>query len=174
VSKHLLSHSGVETTGWINNGRLFLAHNNKRMQEYERLHGVSKFFGIESHILDRDQVIQLLHPLIDRKRSDLAGGLLSPNDGFVDPSMYCNALVKAGKLQVFRNCQLVAINTTENMGVGQQRKINSVTVKIDDTTQQINTNIVVNSSGVWAPFVAKLAGFLFKFLFHFLLDRSLC
>jgi glycine/D-amino acid oxidase-like deaminating enzyme len=161
VSKHLLSYSGVETTGWINNGGLFLAHNHKRMQEYQRLHGVSKYFGIESHILDKDQVIQLLHPLIDRKTSDLTGGLYSPDDGFVDPSMYCNALVKAAKLKVFPNCQLISINTSETIGIAQQRKINSVRVKIDDKIEEIKTDILVNSTGVWAPFVAKLAGILF-------------
>ncbi|CAG2117158.1 unnamed protein product, partial [Medioppia subpectinata] len=151
----LLSRRGVEATGWINNGGLFLAHNSQRMQEYQRLHGLSKYYGIESHILDRKQTIALLDPLIDEKTSDLTGGLYSPNDGFVDPHMYCSALIKGGNVQVFSKCRLIGINTIDGF---RRRKVNRVSVEYEGEVRDINTHCVVNCSGVWAPIVAKLAG----------------
>ncbi|CAG2165859.1 unnamed protein product [Oppiella nova] len=159
VSKRLLSHSGVDATGWINNGGLFLAHNTARMQEYQRLHGMSKYYGIESYILDKSQTIDLLKPLIDEKTSDLTGGLYSPNDGFVDPHMYCSALIKAANIQVFSKCRLIAINTSDCFSLNtRQRKVNKLSVQYNGLRHDIETSVVVNSSGVWAPIVAKLAG----------------
>ena len=166
VKNELMNKPGVECTGWKRNGGLFLAHNNKRMQEYQRLNGLSKYFDIESHILDRTQTIDLLEPLIDRSSSNLVGALFSPNDGFVDPYQYCTALVKGGRLQVFDNCRLIAINTSERTGSGtgvrQQSKIKSVCVQYGDEedVHEITTSCVVNSTGCWAPLVAKLAGII--------------
>lgn len=129
------------------------------MQEYHRLHGLSHYLGIESHILDRNQTLDMLKPLIDEKTSDLVGGLYSPGDGFVDPYMYCSALVKAGDIKVWNNCRLTAINTEECTGVeSQQRKVKSVCVTNGSDTHEIKTRVAINCSGCWAPQVAKLAG----------------
>ena len=129
------------------------------MQEYQRLNGLSKFYDIESHILDRNQTIDLLKPLIDPNKSDLVGGLYSPNDGFADPHMYCSALIKGAQIQVFNNCRLIAINTSDCTGVDvKQTKINGIRVQYDKDIHEISTNIIVNCTGCWAPLVAKLAG----------------
>ncbi|XP_054157936.1 sarcosine dehydrogenase, mitochondrial-like [Oppia nitens] len=159
VSKKLLTHPGVETTGFINNGGLFLAHSDQRMQEYQRLHGIAKYYGIESYLLDKRQTIDLLSPLIDEKNSDLAGGLYSPNDGYVDPYMYCSALTKAANINIFTKCPVIGINTTESQGISvRQSKVNAITVDYNNSLHEIKTNVIVNCSGVWAPVVAKLAG----------------
>ena len=99
ISDELLQHEGVESTGWINNGGLFLAHNQERIREYQRIHGMAKYYGIPSFMLGKNDVIKMLDPMI-KKDTDVIGGLLSPGDGYVDPTVYCNALIKAGKFKV--------------------------------------------------------------------------
>lgn len=64
------------------------------MEEYKRFHTLGHFFGLESHLvtpLEAKKISPLLNP------KSFYGALWSPNDGYTDPSMYCNSLVKGAK-----------------------------------------------------------------------------
>lgn len=56
-----------------------------------RLHTLGKALGIPSQILDPNEA-QKIFPLLDPSVFQMA--LYSPEDGTIDPSMACNALVK--------------------------------------------------------------------------------
>ena len=62
------------------------------MKEYRRLSTIGVSFGIESYILDPAEM-QKLFPLINPEV--IVGGLYSPGDGTVDPTLLCTALTKA-------------------------------------------------------------------------------
>ena len=83
-----------ENAGWTNNGGLFIAHNNTRMDEYRRLVDMGKVFGLGAKILTATEA-QELFPLLDPK--SFHGAIYSPNDGVIDPAMMVAALTKCSK-----------------------------------------------------------------------------
>ncbi len=79
------------STGWINNGGLFIANNRERLDEYHRLHTLGKAYGVESAVLTPAESKEL-YPLLNV--DDIYGTLYSPGDGTVTPEV-CTALVRA-------------------------------------------------------------------------------
>lgn len=80
--------------GWINNGGLFIAHNDTRMDEYRRLVDIGKAFGVGAKLVCPEEAKEYF-PLLDP--SSFTGGIWSPKDGTVDPTMLVQALVKCSK-----------------------------------------------------------------------------
>nr|XP_968443.1 PREDICTED: sarcosine dehydrogenase, mitochondrial [Tribolium castaneum] len=138
-------------TGWINNGGLFIAKTEERIQEYKRLHTFGHFFNIESHIISPQEASKL-SPMLDPNK--FKGALYSPGDGFTDPSMYCAALIKGATTkggQVIENCSVTNILTDQSTNV---RKITGV----ETSKGTIKTSCVVNAGGVWSKNIADLVG----------------
>jgi sarcosine dehydrogenase len=125
LNDQLIKCDGVESTGWIQNGGLFLAHSVQRLSEYRRLHAFSKYYDIESHMLDKSGLFDLLGGLIEGEESNLLGALYSPGDGNVDPSLYCNALKKAAGIEcnVIENAEVIDINVQSIDSFIQDKKI---------------------------------------------------
>lgn len=65
-----------------------------RTQEYMRLHTLGKAMGIPSEVLDPHEA-QKKFPLLDPSVFQMA--LFASEDGTVDPTMACNALLKVAK-----------------------------------------------------------------------------
>jgi sarcosine dehydrogenase len=138
-------------TGWINNGGLYIAKTEERMQEYKRLHTFGHFFNIESHVIAPSEAAKL-SPILDPKK--FKGALYSPGDGCTDPSMYCAALIKGANTrggQVIENCPVNTILTDPTSGA---RKIKGV----ETAKGTIKTSCVVNAAGVWSKNIAQLVG----------------
>ena len=89
-SRLLEEETGV-STGWIQNGGLFIANNRERLDEYRRLQTLGRAYGVESHVLGPAEA-KLLYPLLNV--DDLYGALHSPGDGTVAPEV-CTALTRA-------------------------------------------------------------------------------
>ena len=83
-----------ESSSWINNGGLFIAHNKSRMDEYTRLMVAGKAFGIESTLLTPSEAKKIF-PLLDTE--SFYGALYSPRDGTIDANTLVNQLAKASK-----------------------------------------------------------------------------
>lgn len=71
---------------------MFMLKFKERLNEYRRFSTLAHLFGLESHILGPEETVKLF-PLLDPK--SFYGSLYSPADGVVDPSMLCNALIRA-------------------------------------------------------------------------------
>lgn len=155
-TRHLLhnvleSESGMHP-GWINNGGLFIANSKERLHEYKRLMTIGKAFGIDSFVLSPQETKEL-YPLMNV--TDLYGTLYSPGDGTVEPAGFCTSLTriatKAGA-QVIEKCPVININVEEDdFGI---KRIKSVITPFG----KINTNHIVNCTGVWAPQIGNMAG----------------
>ncbi|CAG5097335.1 Similar to SARDH: Sarcosine dehydrogenase [Cotesia congregata] len=120
-----------ENPGFIQNGGLFIAHNE-----------VSFFFETKK-----------LYPFIDEK--SFTGAIYSPQDGTIDPSILVDALTKSAKSlgsKVIENCPVHKIITQEN-----EYGWKSVT-GVETPYGTIRTKCVLNAAGVWAGSLAKLAG----------------
>lgn len=81
--------------GFKNNGGLYLANNQERLNEYLRMKTLCDYYNLESYILDKNE-IQGIHPFLNV--DDIVGGLYSPNDGSIDPDGLTKTLLKASKL----------------------------------------------------------------------------
>lgn len=151
VSRDLEEETGLHT-GWIQNGGLFIASNQQRLNEYKRLMSLGKAYGIESHVLSPAET-KSLYPLMNV--DDLYGTLYVPQDGTMDPAGTCTTLTRAAVArgaQVIENCAVTGIRVrTDDFGV---RRVAAV----ETEHGSIQTPCVVNCAGVWASKVGRMAG----------------
>jgi len=144
-SRNMLRQLEAETgldPGWIQNGGIFIAHNETRLDEYRRLATVGKALDIENEILSPEET-QKLFPLLDPKA--FIGALYSPGDGVMDPAMLCTALRRAATAngaQVIENCDVQEILVEEG---SRGKKVVGVATPFGN----IRTETVVNATGVW-------------------------
>ncbi|CAD5122929.1 DgyrCDS11326 [Dimorphilus gyrociliatus] len=152
-SRKLMASLEAETgidPGWINNGGLFVASTNERMDEYKRLMTLGRAFGVESEVLSPKET-KKLYPLMNV--DDVYATLYSPADGTIEPAGYCSALTRAAAkagARVVEGCSLTAIETVvDDYGT---RRVHAV----QTNKGRIRTNCVVNCAGVWAPSVGEM------------------
>ena len=139
LASNILENETGINTGWNNNGGLFLANSNERLNEYKRMHTLAKFYGIESHILNKGE-IKDLYPLMNV--DDLVGGLYSPTDGTIEPDgitrAYCKGATNLGA-SIIEDCTVedIMVNNKQVTGVKTSKGM-------------ILTQNVVNCMGVWS------------------------
>ncbi|XP_034934422.1 sarcosine dehydrogenase, mitochondrial [Chelonus insularis] len=141
-----------QSPGYIQNGGLFIAHNETRMAEYKRLMTAGKYFGVESYALTPLEAKKLF-PLLDE--NSFTGAIFSPQDGSMDPTMLINALTKYAKAQgsrVIEGCSVTRILTHENE-YGSRHVIG-----VETPYGTIRTKCILNAAGAWSGQIAKLAG----------------
>ncbi|EDV36974.1 uncharacterized protein Dana_GF13226 [Drosophila ananassae] len=148
ILQQLEEETGLDP-GWIQNGGIFIAHNETRLDEYRRLATVGSALGIENQVLSPEET-QKLFPLLDP--SAFVGALYSPGDGVMDPAMLCSALKKAATnlgAQVIENCGVEDLIVEQT---ARGKKVTGVATSFGD----IKTEKVVNATGVWGrDLVAK-------------------
>ncbi|XP_045507727.1 sarcosine dehydrogenase, mitochondrial [Colias croceus] len=141
-----------EYAGWINNGGMLISRSEIRTQEYYRLQTLGKAMGINSEILDPKEA-QKIFPLLNP--SVFQSALYSPQDGVVDPTMACNALLKAATMnggKVYDDCPILDVHYKHNL-LGNKEVTGVHTEK-----GFIKTKCVVNCGGAWGPRIARFAG----------------
>ncbi|KAF0730620.1 hypothetical protein Ae201684P_021867 [Aphanomyces euteiches] len=151
LAKSLEAETGI-STGWVENGGLFIANNHERLSEYQRLATLGKYFDIPAQVLSPSDTKQL-YPLMNV--SDLHGTLYSPGDGTIDPSGWVSALTKGARQlggQAFENTRVEAILT---QGTGKGKQVTGVQVQGGHVIQ---TKKIVNCGGVWAPALTQMVG----------------
>lgn len=141
-----------ESSGWNQNGGLFVCGNKPRLHEFQRLSKLGSAFGIESHMLTPAETKQL-HPLVNV--DDMYGAMYSPGDGTIDPTNWVMALAKGAKMngaKIFTKSPVAEIQTVIENG---SKRIDGVVTKDGHV---IKTRKVVNCGGVWAPNISALVG----------------
>lgn len=105
--------------------------------------------GQQADIIDATEVARL-NPLYDVKRAGVLGAIYTPDDGHVDPSGTCQAMIKGARqlgAQVIRNCRVI---DTIQRSSGQWQVITE--------HGTIVAEHVVNAAGYHARQVAAMAG----------------
>ena len=134
-----------QATGWINSGSVSIACTPGRLLHIRRQESIARCFGVEAHPVSASEVKEKW-PLADV--GDVIGATWSPEDGRVNPSDLCAALVKgAGETKVFENTEVVGIHT-------QGGKVCGVRTSRGD----IRCDAVAVCAGLWSPKTAALAG----------------
>jgi len=136
-----------QATGWRKSGCLRLACNRDRMIDYRRQATTARSFGLEMHLVDRKEALDLW-PIMDA--SDVVGGCFMPTDGQANPSDITQALAKGARdsgVRIVEGCDVTAIRCKDGRAVG-----------VATTLGEIACEVVINCAGQWAREVGALAG----------------
>src|SRR6266699_1698142 len=137
---------GLET-GWHEVGSLRLASSQERMEELARQAGWAKTFGLPLDIVSADEA-QRLFPSMSTE--GVLGAAYLPTDGYIDPSQLTQALAEGARrrgAEIYTNTRVAEI-TVEG---------GRVTGVVTDRGS-IESEIVVNSGGMFAAELGRLAG----------------
>ena len=136
-----------QDTSWREVGGIRLASSADRMQEIKRLVGMARSFGVEMHLISPREA-QERFPLMSL--DGVVGAAFTPSDGIIDPTGLTNALATGAKS---RGARIFTHTNVEKITLKHGRVHEVVT---DRGT--IQTETVVNASGLWGREVGKLVG----------------
>ncbi len=136
-----------QATGWVKTGSLSIATNPDRLTHIKRQASLAKLFGVEAQVIGPREAAELW-PMM--RADDIVGAVYSPDDGRVNPSDLCAALVKGAKARGAR-----LYEDTEVTGFAiRDGRIQGIKTDRGD----IACEAVVNCAGLWGRQVGALAG----------------
>ena len=142
----LESEVGLET-GWREVGSLRLASSEERLEEIARQAGWAKTFGLPLELISPAEAQELFPPLT---AEGVLGAAYLPTDGYIDPSQLTFALAEGAR----RRGGEVATRTRVTGLVVRDGRIAGV----ETDRGAIETEVVVNAGGMYAPEIGALAG----------------
>src|SRR5580704_16678202 len=132
--------------GFHRSGAIRLISHPDQQIEYRRAVAKAELFGVEMEIVGPERVKELF-PLIDTR--NLLGGVYTPGDGHVDPSMLTFAYAKGarmGGVEINTQCQVTGLEWRGNHW------------RVHTVNGTIRAEIIVNCAGMWAPELAAMLG----------------
>jgi 4-methylaminobutanoate oxidase (formaldehyde-forming) len=142
----LKDETGVDI-GWRPVGSLRLASSGERMEELERQAGWGESFGLPLELVSASEA-QRRFPLMTS--DGVLGAAFLPTDGYLDPSGLALALAEGARRGGAMICEGVRV-TGIRLDRGAVRGV--------DTDQgPIETAVVVNAGGIYAPEIGAMAG----------------
>src|SRR5947209_1605136 len=150
-------------TGWHEVGSLRLGSSQERMEELSRQAGWAKTFGLPLELISAEEAQRLFPPL---STDGVLGAAYLPTDGYIDPSQLTFALAEGARrhgAELYTNTRVTGIE------VGRGRVVGVATDKGD-----VETEIVVNAGGMFAPEIGRMAGVkvpLIPFAHEYLITR---
>ena len=136
-----------QSTGWIKTGSLVLATNEDRFTFIKRQASLAKLFNVETHIIDQSEAAEMW-PMMNA--DDVVGAIYSPDDGRVNPSDLCVALIKGAKAngaRVFEDSEVTGFDI-------ENGRVAAVRTEHGD----IKCEKVVNCAGLWGRRIGEMAG----------------
>ena len=133
--------------GWHKVGSLRLASSKERLLELKRQAGWARTFGFPLSVITAREAVDLF-PLMSAE--GLEGAAYLPTDGHIDPAGLTYALAEGARANGvrFRTGVSVEAITVDNARV-------SAVVTSHGTIQ---TEVVVNAAGIWAPEIGRMVG----------------
>ncbi|MGA0121428.1 MAG: NAD(P)/FAD-dependent oxidoreductase [Gaiellales bacterium] len=133
--------------GFVRSGYLRLGFTDDDLAAFRASAGHQRELGVtDARVLDPGEMRALAPAL---RVDDVAGGLWSPSDGYVDPHLATVAVLERARRAGARVTERCAVTAAERRG-GVWRL---------ETTQGPRTaDVVVNAAGPWAPAVSALLG----------------
>ena len=137
---------GLET-GWHEVGSLRLASSQERMEELSRQAGWAKTFGLPLELVSAQEAQRMFPPM---STEGVLGAAFLPTDGYIDPSQLTFALIDGARRRGAEICEDTRVTGIE-VREGRVRRV--ITDK-----GAIETELVVNAGGMFAPEIGRLAG----------------
>ena len=130
-------------------GSVRLASSPEQLKELQRTASRARGVGLDVDVISAAEARRLL-PAISPE--SLYGAVYLPGDGFLDPHGATFALAAAARELGVRIRQNTRVTGFE---LGPRREIRRVLV---DAGEPIDSEVVVNAAGLWAPRVAEMVG----------------
>ncbi|MEO5704005.1 MAG: FAD-dependent oxidoreductase [Candidatus Limnocylindrales bacterium] len=130
-------------------GSVRLASSPEQLMELERTASRARGVGLNVSVISAEEARRLL-PAISPQ--SLHGAVYLPGDGFLDPHTATFALATAARKLGVRIRQNTRVTGFE---LGPRREIRRVLV---EDGEAIDTELVVNAAGMWAPRIAEMVG----------------
>src|SRR5881628_2481367 len=150
-------------TGWREVGSLRLASSQERMEELARQAGWAKTFGLPLELVSAEEAQRIFPPM---STEGVLGAAFLPTDGYIDPSQLTFALIEGARRRGAEICEDTRV-TGIDVANGRVRGV--VTNRGD-----IQTALVVNAGGMFAPEIGRMAGVtvpLVPFAHEYLITR---
>jgi 4-methylaminobutanoate oxidase (formaldehyde-forming) len=129
-------------------GSLRIASSPESLQELERGASRARGIGLDVEVLPPDEVVRLLPAAT---RESLHGAVWIESDGAVDPHIATHALASAARDLGVR---IQTGRRVTGIRLGPAREVTAV----ETDAGPIETELVVNACGIWAPQVAAMVG----------------
>jgi glycine cleavage system aminomethyltransferase T/glycine/D-amino acid oxidase-like deaminating enzyme len=129
-------------------GSLRLASSPEQLKELERTASRARGLGLEVGVISAGEARRLM-PAISP--DSLYGGVYLPGDGYLDPHSATFAIADAARTLGVRIRQNTRVTGFE---LGPRREIRRVLTD----GEPIDTELVVNAAGMWAPRIAEMVG----------------
>ena len=136
-----------QQTGWYQTGSISIATNPDRLTHIRRQAALAKAYGVQAEEIGVGE-FRKLWPLANA--GDVIGAVWSPDDGRVNPSDFCQALVKGAKARGAR----IFENTAVTGFLRRNDRIAGVMTSAGD----IQAERVVICGGLWSRELAGMAG----------------
>ncbi len=143
--KRLEAETG-QATGWKMAGSLRLACTPERMIEIKRLATTARSFGLEMHVIGRDDALKLWPAM---RADDVLGAVYAPTDGQVNPSDVTMALAKGARMagaRIVEDCAVTGIRIENGRVAG-----------VETTEGAIACEVAIDCAGLWAREIGALA-----------------
>ena len=132
-------------------GSVRLASSREQLKELERTASRARGVGLDVGVISAEEARRLIRAI---SSESLYGAVHLPGDGFLDPHSATFALADAARALGVR----VRTNTrVTGFELGPRREIRRVLTD----GEPIDTELVVNAAGMWAPRVAEMVGAFF-------------
>jgi 4-methylaminobutanoate oxidase (formaldehyde-forming) len=135
-----------QATGWINRGSLSIATNPGRLTHIKRQAALARLFGVSAQEISPGEAKERW-PLMNAE--DVIGAVWSPDDGRVNPSDLCAALVKGARARGAKIFEETAVTGIATIG---QRVVGVETSKGD-----VTCDAIALCAGLWSREVAAYA-----------------
>ncbi|HEY8238722.1 MAG TPA: FAD-dependent oxidoreductase [Candidatus Limnocylindrales bacterium] len=132
-------------------GSVRLASSPEQLKELERTASRARGVGLDVGVISAEEARRLL-PAISP--DNLYGAVYLPGDGYLDPHTATFAVADAARklgVRIRQNTRVTGFDT----GLGPRREIRRVLL---ENGEAIDTELVVNAAGMWAPQVAEMVG----------------
>jgi glycine cleavage system aminomethyltransferase T/glycine/D-amino acid oxidase-like deaminating enzyme len=130
-------------------GSVRLASSPEQLKELERTASRARGLGLAVEVISPSEATRLL-PAISRE--SLYGAVYLPGDGYLDPHTATFALATAARQLGVRIRQGTRVTGIEVSSRGAIRRV------LVDNGEAIDTELVVNAAGLWAPRIADMVG----------------
>jgi len=140
-----------QATGWINTGSLSIATNPDRLTHIRRQEALAHAFGVRAQSVSPGEAKERW-PLMNNE--DVIGAVWSPDDGRVNPSDLCAALVKGARARgarIFEETPVTAIRTAGDSGNGR-------VIGIETSKGGLRCDTIALCTGLWSREGADMAG----------------
>ncbi len=145
----LAAETGDNNLLFTQQGVLYLATDNKKIERFEAFSTLAKEHGLDSQVLSAAEAKAKI-PSINR---NITGGLLTPSDGRVEPWGAVPALARA--------CAAAGVVISENCAVRTIDQQKNAVTQVITEKGPIKTNKVLVAGGAWSSLLTRQAGIVF-------------